>query len=133
MTHSAPRVPEQSPTQPLPGSAMPELAHAQVMGTQLLLWSFRNAEIMFGLNQALFGIGLDLLQGQQKAVATAMQSSRLAARDQAPSAKDDGFAGFARFGLDAFERMMAAMQLANDKARAPAREGPAAAGPRQEG
>jgi hypothetical protein len=112
---------------------MPDLAQLQVPGTQVLAWGARNAQVMFELNQALFGIGFDMLERQQEVVATAMQRLLLPARDQASAANDEGVAGFARLGMETFERMMAAMQFANDRARAFGAEPPAGAAPRQGG
>ena len=130
MTHTAARMGDQARAQPLPGPRMPDLEHAQVAGTQFLLWSLRNTQTMLELNHALFSIGRDLLQRQQEALAAAARKSLQPAPGPAGVANDDGFAGFTRLGMEAFNRMMATMQRGNDTRLAPGAQGPAAAGQR---
>jgi hypothetical protein len=130
VTHTAARTADQARVHAPPGPRMPDLEHAHVAGTQILLWSLRNTQIMLELNHALFSIGRDLLQRQQEALAAVAQRSLHPAPGPAGAANDDGFGGFARLGIDAFNRMIATMQRGNDTRPAPAAEGPAAAGQR---
>ena len=118
---------DQARAQTPPGPRMPDLEHAHVPGTPILLWSLRNTQIMLELNHALFSIARDRLQHQQEALAAAAQRSLQPAPARAGAANDDGF-GFARLGIQAFNRIMATMQRGNNTRPAPAADGPAAAG-----
>lgn len=103
---------------PWAGPREADVAEGQVTGAHLLLWGYRNMQIMMELNQALFSIGCDLLNRQYEAMTEMLRRSAQAASDVTNPANEDGIADVARASMQAFDRILAAMQVGNDRGRA---------------
>jgi hypothetical protein len=112
-THGADKVRSHPP--PDPWGA--DIAEVQIAGANLLLWGFRNVEIMMELNQALFSIGCDLLNRQQEAITAMLSRSMQAASEVTGPGKEDGIASAAQASMQAFNRVLAAMQVGSDPNR----------------
>ena len=102
-----------------PAADMPDAMFGYAGAAHSMLWMIETARAMLELNRTLLDLGRDVFRRQQDAaIAAALRSLGASeAPDRRPA--EAGFADLARLGVEAFERITAAMRAANGAALRP--------------
>lgn len=102
-------------------SAMAAYAQAQ----PFVLWAVEIAQTMLGMQRELMDLSRAVIRQQQDTMIASLLQDIGRGSTAVRVSSQDGFAGWARSSLEAFDRMAAALNASNDALRATTPQGPA--------